>query len=89
VSPKRTRAKLPAFMDVSAPPSGEAPNLTHYEGLLAMRVADAILDCRRRIERGRLLDAARDARKEGLVARVEYAKLQRELRRAPAKGSAS
>lgn len=89
VAPKRTRAKLPAFMEVSVPPRGEAPNLTRYEGLLAMRVADAMLDCRGRIERGRLLEAARDARKEGLVTRVEYAKLQRELRKVPAERSAS
>ncbi len=87
VAPKRTRAKMPALMEVAAPPRGEAPNLTRYEGLLAMRVADAILDCRGRIERDRLLEAARDARKEGLVTRAEYAKLQRELRK-PAPGSA-
>ncbi|HSV40327.1 MAG TPA: hypothetical protein VLI04_16315 [Nocardioidaceae bacterium] len=80
VALKRTRAKMPAFMEVSAPLHGEAPNLTRYEGLLAMRVADAILDCRGRIERSRLREAARDARKEGLVTRVEYTKLQRELR---------
>ncbi|MFZ2503162.1 MAG: type IV toxin-antitoxin system AbiEi family antitoxin domain-containing protein [Nocardioides sp.] len=87
VAPKRTRAKMPAIMEVTALPRGEAPNLTRYEGLLAMRVADAILDCRGRIERDRLLEAARDARKEGLVTRAEYAKLQRELRK-PAPGQA-
>lgn len=87
VAPKRTRAKMPALMELTAPPHGEAPNLTRYEGLLAMRVADAILDCRGRIERNRLLEAARDARKEGLVTRAEYAKLQRELRK-PAPGPA-
>lgn len=87
VAAKRTRAKMPALMEVTAPQRGEAPNLTRYEGLLAMRVADAILDCRGRIERDRLLEAARDARKEGLVTRAEYAKLQRELRK-PAPGPA-
>lgn len=87
VAPKRTRAKLPAFMEVTASSRGEAPNLTRYEGLLAMRVADAILDCRGRIERGRLLEATRDARKEGLVTRTEYARLQRELRK-PDSGAA-
>ncbi len=81
VAPKRTRAKMPAFMDVTAPPRGEAPNLTRYEGLLAMRVADAILDCRGRIERARLMEAVRDARKEGLVTRAEYTTLHRELRK--------
>ncbi len=79
VAPKRTRAKMPTFMDVTAAPP-EPPNLTRYEGLLAMRVADAILDCRGRIEPTRLREAARDARKEGLVTRVEYGKLQRELK---------
>lgn len=88
VVPKRTRAKMPAFMDVTKPPA-DAPNLTRYEGLLAMRVADAILDCRGRIERSRLVDAARDARKDGLVTRVEYAKLQRELRKSPVERTAS
>lgn len=80
VAPKRTRAKTPGFMEVTAPPRGVAPNLTRYEGLLAMRVADAILDCRGRIERDRLFEASRDARKEGLVTRAEYANLLRELR---------
>lgn len=87
VTPKRTRANMPAFMEVTPPPRGEAPNLTRYEGLLALRVADAILDCRGRIERDRLLEAAQDARKEGLVTRAEYAKLRRELRK-PAPGPA-
>ncbi|WP_235020232.1 type IV toxin-antitoxin system AbiEi family antitoxin domain-containing protein [Ruania rhizosphaerae] len=82
VAPKRTRAKMPAYIEVRAPPLGQPPSLTRYEGLLAMRVADAILDCRGRIEPSRLREAARDARKEGLVTRVEHSKLQRELRRA-------
>ncbi|MGB3186494.1 MAG: hypothetical protein WBG36_09075 [Ornithinimicrobium sp.] len=69
-------------MEVTAPPPGEAPSLTRYEGLPAMRVADAILDCLGRIEPTRLREAARDARKGGLVTRVEYAKLQRELGKA-------
>lgn len=82
IAPKRTRARFPAFMEVAAPPPGEAPGLTRYEGLLAMRVADAILDCLGRIEPTRLREAARDARKQGLVTRVEYAKVQRELGKA-------
>ena len=80
IAPKRTRARFPAFMEVAAP--GEAPGLTRYEGLLAMRVADAILDCLGRIEPTRLREAARDARKQGLVTRVEYAMVQRELGKA-------
>ncbi|MGL5859289.1 MAG: type IV toxin-antitoxin system AbiEi family antitoxin domain-containing protein [Angustibacter sp.] len=82
VAPKRTRARFPAFMAVTVSPPGEASSLTRYEGLLAMRVADAILDCRSRIEPTRLREAARDAGTEGLVTRAEYAKLQRELGKA-------
>ena len=48
-----------------------------------MTVAEAILDCRGRIERSRLLEAARDARKEGLLTRDEYAHVQRQLRDVP------
>lgn len=81
VAPRRTRAKFPAFMEVTTG-AGEPPELTRYQGLAAMTVAEAILDCRGRIERSRLLDAARDARKEGLLTRSEYAKVRRELHRA-------
>ncbi|GEM_PF-178485 len=85
VSPKRTRAKLPGFMELTVQ-AGELPALTRYQGLLAMTVAEAILDCRGQIERSRLLDAAREARREGLLTRAEHAKVLRELRR-PAVGS--
>lgn len=79
IAPKRTRAKMPCFMDVAGPPRGGHPELTHYEGLLAMRVADAILDCRGRIERGRLLEAAAQARREGLVTTTEWQRVRAEL----------
>ncbi|MFT4287069.1 type IV toxin-antitoxin system AbiEi family antitoxin domain-containing protein [Nocardioides sp.] len=79
VAPRRTRAKMPAFVEVTTL-SGTQPQLTHYQGLRAMTVAEALLDCRGRIERSRLLEAARDARKEGLLTREEYTRVQRELR---------
>lgn len=78
VAPRRTRAKTPAYMEVTTR-VGAPPELTRYQGLLAMTVTEAILDCRGRIERSRLLDAAREARKEGLLTRNEYAKVHREL----------
>lgn len=53
-----------------------------------MTVAEAILDCRGQIERGRLLDATREARKEGLLTRAEHAKVLRELRRTVAASEA-
>lgn len=82
VAPRRTRAKMPAYMEVAAQ-VGAPPELSRYQGLLAMTVAEAILDCRGRIERSRLLDAAREARKEGLLTRNEYAKVHRELSHLP------
>ncbi len=79
VAPKRTRAKMPAFMEVTAPPRGEAPHLTRYEGLLAMRVADAILDCRGRIERERLVHAVAEARQQGLLRTAEVRRVRKLL----------
>lgn len=38
-----------------------------YEGLASQSVADALIECRRRIETESLLGAARQARKEGLL----------------------
>lgn len=80
VAPRRTRATLPGFVELTVQ-AGDPPALTRYQGLLAMTVAEAILDCRGQIERGRLLDAARESRKEGLLTRAEHAKVLRELRR--------
>ena len=79
VSPRRTRARFPDFMEVTTR-RGDEPELTRYEGLMSMTVAEAIVDCRGRIERSRLLEAARDARKEGLLTRVEHNELMRRLR---------
>lgn len=81
VSPRRTRARFPDFMEVTTR-AGDQPELTRYEGLMAMTVAEAILDCRGRIERSRLQEAARDARKEGLLTRIEHNEVMRALRSA-------
>ncbi|MCI1746948.1 MAG: type IV toxin-antitoxin system AbiEi family antitoxin domain-containing protein [Acidipropionibacterium sp.] len=81
VTPRRTRAKMPAFIEVTTL-HGPPPELTRYEGLRATTVAEALLDCRGRIEPSRLLEAAHDARKEGLISREEYSHLQTELRHA-------
>jgi predicted transcriptional regulator of viral defense system len=85
VAPRRTRAKMPAFVEVTMLRDPQ-PELTYYQGLRAMTVADALLDCRGRIERSRLLEAARDARREGLLIGDEYARVRRELRHAPSVG---
>ena len=75
---KRTRPKLPPFIELTLV-KGDVVT-TQYEGLESQRVADAILECRGRIERSRLLDAAEEARKEGLMTTKEWQRVRKELR---------
>lgn len=75
---KRTRPKLPPFIELTLV-KGDVVT-TQYEGLESQRVADAILECRGRIERGRLLDAAEEARREGLMTTKEWQRVTKELR---------
>ena len=50
------------------------------QGLAAQQVADAILECRGRIETERLLDAARQARADGLLTTAQWQRVQKGLR---------
>lgn len=75
---RRTRPKLPPFIDLTLV-KGDV-STTQYEGLESQRVADAILECRGRIERSRLMEAAEEARKEGLVTTKEWQRVRKELR---------
>ena len=54
----------------------DAPT-TRYEGLESQTVADAILECRGRIETQRLLDAAKQAWKEGLLTTAEWQRVRK------------
>ena len=75
---KRTRPKLPSFVELTW--VRDDVQTTHYEGLESQTVADAILECRGRIERGRLLQAAEGARREGLLTTQEWRRVRKELR---------
>lgn len=75
---KRTRPKLPPYIELTLA-TGDV-GTTQYEGLESQRVADAILECRGRVERGRLLKAAEEARKEGLLTTKEWQRVRKELR---------
>lgn len=75
---KRTRPKLPPFIELTLV-TGDVTT-TLYEGLRSQRVADAILECRGRIERSRLMKAAEDARQEGLMTTKEWQLVKKELR---------
>ncbi|MEX0426064.1 type IV toxin-antitoxin system AbiEi family antitoxin domain-containing protein [Nocardioides sp. DS6] len=75
---RRTRPKLPPFIELTL--VKDRVDTTVYEGLRSQRLADAILECRGRIERSRLLDATEEARKEGLMATKEWRQVRKELR---------
>lgn len=74
---RRTRPKLPPYVKVTRV-KGEVPT-TFYEGLAAQPVADAILECRGRIENGRLLEATRAARRDGLLTTAEWRQVRKGL----------
>jgi hypothetical protein len=65
------------FIELSRTPTG-LPT-TMYEGLSAQPVADAILECRGRIEPERLLEAAKKARADGLLTTGEWQRVRKEL----------
>lgn len=75
---KRARPKLPPFVELSVV-KGEV-RTTRYEGLESQTVADAILECRGRIETARLVDAAKSARESGLLTTTEWERVRKGLR---------
>ncbi|MHA7153768.1 type IV toxin-antitoxin system AbiEi family antitoxin domain-containing protein [Arthrobacter sp. TMN-50] len=67
---RRARPKLPTFVELTQV-RGDV-HTTFYEGLESQPVADALLECRGRIETERLLDATKQARAEGLLTTTEW-----------------
>lgn len=76
--PRRTRPKLPAFIELTQ--AGGGVRTTTYEGLESQSVADALLECRGRIETERLLHAAKQARAEGLLTTSEWQRVRKGIR---------
>lgn len=74
---RRARPKLPPFVELTHVKNDV--RTTVYEGLEAQPVADAILECRGRIETERLLDATKQARKEGLLTTTEWHRVRKGL----------
>jgi predicted transcriptional regulator of viral defense system len=75
---RRARAELPPFVELTQ--VKEDVRTTFYEGFAAQPVADAIFECRGRIETERLLDAAKQARGEGLLTTTEWQRVRKGLR---------
>ena len=67
-TPDRVRAAMPDTVQVVRR-HVDQEDLTEYEGIPATTVARALLDCRGIVLRERLLDAAREALKRGLMVR--------------------
>lgn len=74
---RRARPKLPPYVELVR--VRDDARTTHYEGLRAQPVADAILECRGQIENGRLLEAAQQARAEGYLTTSEWASIKKAL----------
>lgn len=74
---KRRRPKLPAFVELTQVHRDASTTL--YEGLAAQPVADALLECRGRIETEDLVTAAKQARTEGLLTAAEWKRVRKEL----------
>ncbi|WP_291382811.1 type IV toxin-antitoxin system AbiEi family antitoxin domain-containing protein [Demequina sp.] len=85
VNPRKIKVAVPRRARPTLPPNIELTQVTgdvrtvFYEGLAAQPVADAILECRGRIESTRLLEAAKQARAEGLLTTTEWKRVQKGL----------
>lgn len=75
--PRRARPKLPTFVELKQVKAGA--RTTVYHGLESQPVADAILVCRGRVEDERLIQAASQARGEGLLTTTEWHHLRKEF----------
>jgi predicted transcriptional regulator of viral defense system len=77
-TPKRARAKLPEDIELiwRRLPSED---LTVYDGIPATTVARALLDCRGLIPGDRLIDAARQAERVGLLRKSQVERVMAEL----------
>lgn len=76
-SPRPARPSLPSYIKLSKAKFGL--KITEYEGIPAQTVADAIIECRRRIEPNRLKEAAQEARQQGLITSKEWKKIIQEI----------
>lgn len=76
-TPKRTRREVPAHIALTSAPAGATP--TVYEGIASQTVADALLECRGRIQQARLLEAANQARAQGYLTTAEMSHVREML----------
>lgn len=73
----RARPRLPAFVELTKARARVSTRIC--EGLASQSIADALLECRGRIETQNLLDAAEQARGEGLLTTAEWQRVRKEV----------
>jgi predicted transcriptional regulator of viral defense system len=73
----RIRKKLPTFIQIIYP--GAPLDLVEYEGILSQSVFQAIQVSRSRIMTDRLMEAASEAERQGLISRTEAGIVRKEL----------
>lgn len=76
-APKRTRKKLPGWIDLVAARSSD--EVVDYEGILSQSVEDALRFCRGRVMRERLAEAVQNALEAGLIDDAAGVSLKRDL----------
>ncbi len=81
-TPARVRSAVPATIQV-VQRKIDPKDLTEYEGIPATTIARALLDARGLVMRERLLDAAREAMRRGLMLRREGERVIGELEAVP------
>lgn len=75
-NPRRVRRKLPIWVKAVSGAEGAAMS---YEGVPSQSILDAIRTCKGKVMPERLVEAARDARREGLITQDEMDDLLKEI----------
>lgn len=81
-TPRRIRRRLPPFLALEHRRT-PAAHRVEYEGIPTTTVAQALRDCRGKLMTERLVNAAHEAAKEGLMGKREAGLLVEELERTP------
>ena len=77
-TPKRARPRTPDYVEIIRRDL-PARQLTNVEGIPATTVAQALIDCQPLVMKERLIDAAREAARRGLLTRREADRVLQEL----------
>ena len=77
-TPKRVRKKLPKWIKIKNNHNDYQPS--NYEGIASQSIKDAILSCKKTIMPSRLIDAAEEANRLGLLYGNDYKEVKSTLK---------